>query len=212
MTKTVLYARVSTADQTLDHQKAQAEAAGFKVDEVVADHGVSGLSTRLKEREQGRRLFDILRRGDVLVVRWLDRLGRNYEDVKGTVEDLMRRGVIVRTVINGMTFDGATTDPMQKAVTNALLGFMAAMGEAQAEATKAAQKAGIAHARETDPNSYKGRKPSFTRDQVGIVRNMLARGDGVSLISETTGLTRQTVYRIKGDPAGAEATLATWGL
>ena len=34
--KTVLYARVSTADQTLDHQKTQAEAAGFTIDEVVA--------------------------------------------------------------------------------------------------------------------------------------------------------------------------------
>jgi hypothetical protein len=26
-----------------------------------------------------------------------------------------------------------------------------------------------------------------------------------------TGLTRQTIYRIKDDPAGAEAALATWG-
>ena len=39
--RTVLYARVSTAEQTLAHQRAQAEAAGFHLDEVVADHGVS---------------------------------------------------------------------------------------------------------------------------------------------------------------------------
>lgn len=45
--KSVLYARVSTAEQTLEHQRTQAEAAGFKIDEVVADHGVSGISTRL---------------------------------------------------------------------------------------------------------------------------------------------------------------------
>ncbi|MET4827823.1 DNA invertase Pin-like site-specific DNA recombinase [Bradyrhizobium ottawaense] len=44
---TVLYARVSTTEQTLDHQQAQAEAAGFKIDEVVADDGVSGITTRL---------------------------------------------------------------------------------------------------------------------------------------------------------------------
>ena len=41
--RTVLYARVSTTEQTLAHQKAQAEAAGFHLKEVVADHGVSGL-------------------------------------------------------------------------------------------------------------------------------------------------------------------------
>jgi putative DNA-invertase from lambdoid prophage Rac len=74
--KTVLYCRVSTADQTLAHQRSQAEAAGFRLDEVLADHGVSGVSTRLRDRPEGRRLFDILRSGDVLVVRWLDRLGR----------------------------------------------------------------------------------------------------------------------------------------
>ena len=34
----------------------------------------------------------------------------------------MERGVIVKTVINGMTFDGSATDPMSKAVRDALLG------------------------------------------------------------------------------------------
>ncbi|MHC2021328.1 recombinase family protein, partial [Methylobacterium sp. CM6247] len=68
---TVLYARVSTLDQTVAHQRTQAEAAGFKIDKVVADDGVSGVTTRLADRPQGRRLFDMLRRGDVLVVRWV---------------------------------------------------------------------------------------------------------------------------------------------
>jgi hypothetical protein len=41
-----------------------------------------------------------------------------------------------------MTFDGATTDPMQCAVRDALIAFLAATAQAQAEATKAAQRAG----------------------------------------------------------------------
>jgi putative DNA-invertase from lambdoid prophage Rac len=95
------------------HQRSQAEASGFIIDEVIADEGVSGINTRLKDRPQGRRLFDKLREGDTLVVRWVDRLGRNYEDVCDTIREFMRKGVVVRTVINGLTFDGATTDPMQ---------------------------------------------------------------------------------------------------
>jgi putative DNA-invertase from lambdoid prophage Rac len=39
------------------------------IDEVVANNGVSGVHTRLAERPQGKRLFDKLRAGDVLVVR-----------------------------------------------------------------------------------------------------------------------------------------------
>ena len=131
--QTILYARVSTVDQTAAHQKTQAEAAGFKIDATVADEGVSGVSTRLQDRPQGRRLYDMLRAGDVLVVRWVDRLGRNYQDVCDTIREFMQRGVIVRTVINNMTFDGATKDPIQKAVRDALIAFMAATAEAQAE-------------------------------------------------------------------------------
>jgi DNA invertase Pin-like site-specific DNA recombinase len=89
MSKTILYARVSTTEQTLDHQKTQAEQAGFKLDLVLADHGVSGVSTVLSERPQGKRLYDVLREGDILVVRWLDRLGRNYQDVTDTVRSVL---------------------------------------------------------------------------------------------------------------------------
>src|SRR5258705_6381850 len=143
----ILYARVSTAEQTIEHQLAHATSAGFAIEEVVADNGVSGLHTRLVERPENRRLFDKLRAGDVLVVRWVDRLGRNYEDVCDTIREFMRRGVVIRTVINNFTFDGATRDPMQQAVRDALIAFMAATAQAQAEATKAAQRAGIEHAK-----------------------------------------------------------------
>ena len=34
---------------------------------------------------------------------------------------------------------------------------------------------------------------------------------GIAQIAKETGLTRQTVYRIKEDPAGAEGALAAWG-
>jgi DNA invertase Pin-like site-specific DNA recombinase len=81
------------------------------------------------------------------VVRWVDRLGRNYADVTDVIREFIRRGVIVRTVINGLTFDGTTKDPMQMGVRDALIGFMAATAQAQAEATKEAQRAGIEHAK-----------------------------------------------------------------
>ena len=55
----ILYARVSTIDQNIEIQKQQAEQAGFQIDEVISDHGVSGVSTKLSERPEGKRLFDI---------------------------------------------------------------------------------------------------------------------------------------------------------
>lgn len=210
MSQTILYARVSTTDQTLDHQRSQAEAAGFVIDEVIADHGVSGVNIPLSERPEGKRLADKLRRGDVLVVRWVDRLGRNYEDVTASIRRFMQQGVIVRTVINGLTFDGATKDPMQQAVRDALIGFMAATAQAQAEATKEAQKAGIAHSKALDPSKYRGRKPSYTQEQLATLRDLLSQGKGASAIAKATGLTRPTVQRLRDDMAGAEAVLNRW--
>jgi putative DNA-invertase from lambdoid prophage Rac len=180
---------------------------------VVAGNGVSGIATRLIERPQGKRLFDKLRAGDVLVVRWVDRLGRNYEDVCDAIREFMRRGVVIRTVINNFTFDGATKDPMQQAVRDALIAFMAATAQAQAEATKAAQRAGIEHAKANEAAAYLGRKPSFTRAQLAKVRNMLGQeAVGIARIAKETGLTRQTVYRIRNYPTAAEAALGAWGL
>lgn len=210
---TVLYARVSTTAQTLSHQKTQAEQAGFVIDHVVADHGVSGVSTRLIERPEGKRLFDLLRAGDTLVVRWVDRLGRNYEDVCDSIREFMRRGVVIRTVINSFTFDGVTKDPMQMAIRDALIAFMAAMSQAQAEATKESQRAGIENAKGREDGAYLGRKPSYTRQQFETVRDMLAsQSTGIAPIAKTTGLTRQTIYRIKEDPSSAEAVLIAWRL
>jgi DNA invertase Pin-like site-specific DNA recombinase len=166
---------------------------------IVWDEGVSGVSTKLAERPQGRRLFDLLRAGDTLVVRWIDRLGRNYQDICETIRDFMQRGVVIRTVINGITFDGATKDPMQCAVRDALIAFMAATAQAQAEATKEAQRAGIAHAKANgDAQAYR--------------RALLGKSSAVGEVARITGLTRQTVYRLKSDPVSAEAALMTWGL
>jgi putative DNA-invertase from lambdoid prophage Rac len=67
---TILYARVSTNKQTIEHQRTQAEQAGFR-------------------RPQGRRLFDLLRSGDALVC--------------DALREFTRRGVVIRTVINGIT-------------------------------------------------------------------------------------------------------------
>ena len=101
----------------------------------------------------------------------------------------MQIGVIICTVINNMTFDGSIKDPTQKAVRDALIAFMSATAQAQAEATREAQRVGIEHAR-TKGNRYFGRKPIYSRDQFKAAQDMLAQDYGISLIAENTGLSR----------------------
>jgi putative DNA-invertase from lambdoid prophage Rac len=85
--------------------------------------------------------------------------------------------------------------------------------QAQAEATKASQRAGIEHAKGREDSPYLGRKPAFTRAQFAAVRDMLGKGTtSIAQIAKVTGVKRPTVYRLKADPAAAEAALATWGM
>ena len=79
---------------------------------------------------------------------------------------------------------------------------MAASAQAQAEATKEAQKAGI-EAAKADQRKYRGRKPSYSRDTLNKVVDLLALEARTTDIAKATGLTRQAVLRIKADPVGA---------
>ena len=210
MSKTVLYVRTSTSEQTIEHQLSQAKQASFTFDDVIEDEGVSGVSTLLAERPNGKRLFDLLRDGDTLVVRWVDRLGRNYDDIQKNIRLFLDRGVTIRTVINGMAFDAKPTDAMAKAIRDAMLSFMSAMAEAQALAMKEAQSAGIAHAKANKPDSYKGRKPSYTAAQVSLIMQKFKEGDGVNKIARDVGLSKFSVSRITRDPDKALKSLSRW--
>jgi DNA invertase Pin-like site-specific DNA recombinase len=133
--------------------------------------------------------------------------------VKGA-QAFMRRGVVIKTVINGMTFDGATKDPMAKAVRDALIGFMAALSQAQAEANKEAQRAGIAHVKVSPnlqkPKTYLGRQPSYTETQISEIVALKGEGKGVSSVARQLGLSRATIYRVLKSPAEAFASVRAW--
>jgi putative DNA-invertase from lambdoid prophage Rac len=67
------------------------------------------------------------------------------------------------------------------------------------------------HAKRNNERAYLGRKPSFTREHFEKVRSILGQpAAGIARIAKEMGLTRRTLYRIKDDPAGAEAALADW--
>src|SRR4051812_8280437 len=124
----------------------------------------------------------------------------------------MRDGVIIKTVINGMTVDRQTSDPVQQAVRDALIAFTAAMAESpQAAVTKEAQRVGIAAAR-AKGRTYRGRKPRFDRKRLQVVTAMLSDGAGASAIAKATGFSRQAVLRVRGGRIEAERALQVWGL
>lgn len=81
----VLYSRVSLEDQTVENQRLAAKQAGYHIDEVFADSGVSG-GIKAMDRPEFSRMMGVLKEGDILIVSAADRIGRNTADVILTVE------------------------------------------------------------------------------------------------------------------------------
>ena len=71
-------------------------------------------------------------------------------------------------------------------------------------------KIGIAHAKATKPDSYKGRKPSYTAAQVSLIMQKFKEGDGVNKIARDVGLSKFSVSRITRDPDKALESLSRW--
>ncbi len=69
------YARVSARDQNLDRQIEAFAAFGVEKPRIFCDKK----SGRNFDRSSDKRMFARLRRGDLLVIKSIDRLGRNYE-------------------------------------------------------------------------------------------------------------------------------------
>ena len=71
------YARVSTRDQNLNRQFDALTEFGIPVQQVFADKA----SGKDFARPQYKRLMRCLHKGDVLVVKSIDRLGRDYDEI-----------------------------------------------------------------------------------------------------------------------------------
>jgi len=89
----IAYYRVSTAEQSIESQRA-ALMQGQQMDREFKDEGVSG-SVRAVDRPGFRALLAYIRDGDTLHVYAVDRLGRDAIDVQTTIRALLDKGVTV---------------------------------------------------------------------------------------------------------------------
>jgi DNA invertase Pin-like site-specific DNA recombinase len=102
----VVYARVSTAHQSLDQQMDALTTAGVDAARVYTDK-LSGTSTR-QQRPGLAALLDYARQGDAIVVVGIDRLGRNAAEVMTTIRDLGERGIVLRSLREGIDTSNAS--------------------------------------------------------------------------------------------------------
>jgi len=174
------YARVSTADQNPQLQLDALKEAGAT--RIFTDQGVSGSTA---SRPQLDACLDHLRKGDVLTVWKLDRLGRNTRHVLEVVDELTARGVGFRSLTDGLHTEGA--------MGKAMLTIMAAFAQLERDTMLERTRAGLAAAA---ANGRMGGRPRKVGDSdTAKARQLRDKGIAASDIAKMLGVSRATVYR-----------------
>src|SRR5271154_4709956 len=178
------YARVSTTHQSLDQQMDALAAAGVDTARVYTDK-LSGTSTR-QQRPGLAALLDYARQGDAIVVVGIDRLGRNAAEVMMTIRDLGERGIVLRSLREGIDTSNATG--------RMVAGVLASLAELELELGRERRSA-AREARRARGQSI-GRPKALDVSKAALAQRMHASGESASTIAATLDVSRATVYRV----------------
>ncbi|TXH79215.1 MAG: recombinase family protein [Thiothrix sp.] len=173
------YARVSTSQQSLDVQIKALTAAGVEPHRLFTDKG-SGIKT---DREGLNLLRLKVEVGDVILVKKLDRLGRDTADMIGLIKEFEETGVAIRFLDDGISTEGS----MGKMVITILSAV------AEAERLRILERTNEGRL-EAKANGIKfGRKPTVDRQKVLTLRE---QGIGATKIAKQLKIGRSTVYQV----------------
>lgn len=195
MAKHLGYARVSSADQSLEIQVDALKRAGFA---TIFSEKVSGTSR--DGRDELSKVLGVLGPGDVLAVTRLDRLGRSLRDLANIAHEIERAGAHLRVLEQGVDTSNAAG--------RAFFGMLAVFAAFETDVRRERQAEGIAKAKAD--HVYKGRPKSI--DAAAMVA-LKAAGKTPTEIAATMRISRQSVYRTFRDLAkaggGANVAAAT---
>jgi putative DNA-invertase from lambdoid prophage Rac len=196
MSRTFLYARVSTVDQDTANQVLEAKSAGFDIPKsrVIAET-VSGTVAAM-DRAGFRALVEHkLEAGDTLVVTKLDRLGRNTSDVLATVERLSAMGVRLHC----LAIPG--TD-LTSAAGRLTITVLAAVAQFERDLLVERTHAGLAKAR--SEGRIGGRPDALTDAQKADIRAALATGDtSARALAKQYGVAPNTILKLTRETLAA---------
>ena len=139
------YGRVSAADQNLNRQIDSFIQYGVKKPQIYTDKK----SGKDFERENYRRLKTVLKSGDLLVVKSIDRLGRNYDMIIEEWSDITRRIGADIFVMDMPLLDTRTNreNLTGKLISDLVLQILSYVAQKERENIKVRQREGIAAAK-----------------------------------------------------------------
>lgn len=186
-------ARVSSKDQNLARQLAEAEKYGIPKENVFCDK----ITGRKKDRPEYDRMKSLIQRGDEVYFKELDRIGRDKSLIKEELEWFKENGVIVRVL------DVPTTlmelpkgqEWVLEMVNNILIEVLGTIAEQEWTKTKQRREEGIAampvvNGRKVSSRTGRG----FGRAEKNVDLELRV-GESITDACNRLGISRTTYYR-----------------
>ncbi|HDR3524038.1 TPA: recombinase family protein [Bacillus pacificus] len=173
------YARVSTSDQNLDRQIDALKKYGC---EKIVHEKLSGT---IKDREGIEQVFELIRKGDVVCVESISRLGRKTLDILNIIKRLEEAGVQFVSLKENMD----TSTPTGKA----MFQMMCVIAELERDLIAERVKEGL---KASKKRGTKLGRPTIDTEKLGIALRMYDSKDySVKEIVESTGISQGSLYR-----------------
>lgn len=173
------YARVSTSKQSLDLQITALKNAGVQENRIFTDT-ISGS----RSNRDGLNMLRVkVEKGDVILVKKLDRLGRDTADMIHLIKEFDAIGVAIRFMDDGISTEGT----MGKMVVTILSAV------AQAERQRILERTNEGRIEAKSRGVKFGRKRTIDREKLLILRQ---QGFGAIEISKQMEIGRSTVYKL----------------
>ena len=173
------YARVSTSQQSLDIQLKALKSAGVKPSRIFSDKA-SGSNNERK----GLELLQMkVEEGDVLLVKKLDRLGRDTAEMISLIKLFDEMGVAIKFLDDGIRTEGE----MGKMVVTILSAV------AQADRHRILERTNEGRIEAKLKGIKFGRKRTVDRKRLN---ELYAQGVGATDIARQLGIARSTVYKV----------------
>ena len=173
------YARVSTSQQSLEIQINTLKSEGVKDERIFTDKITGSHINR-----DGLSLLRVkVEAGDIVLVKKLDRLGRDTADMIQLIKEFDDMGVAIRFLDDGISTEGT----MGKMVVTILSAV------AQAERQRILERTNEGRIEAKTKGVKFGRKPSVNRQKVIALHQ---EGVGATEIARQLNIGRSTIYKI----------------
>ncbi|NRP10375.1 MULTISPECIES: recombinase family protein [unclassified Marinobacterium] len=179
------YARVSTKEQDLTEQLERLEEIGC--DPIFS--GKQSGDSKINDAKLAE-MISFIRKGDVVVITKLDRLGRSLKSIINTIEEIHAKKASLKSLDNAI--DTSNDTPYAKAQLALLATFAQLERELIIDRTSEGRK------RAMEEGKQFGRPPILSDEQKKKVITDYKRGANKSALSRKYGVSRMTISRIVG--------------